>query len=153
MMQNKCRTCGLLDKQQQVCRLYGVKRNPNEDFCSDYTSQPPQVCEQCNKETIAPVYTSDETKKWHILCEKCGISLNTCAFCKNNKKCDFETNPSLLPKIIQQRTPIGVITVRNPARVAETCQKNCPCYSPNFECMREFNCCNNISYIYEEEVK
>ena len=150
MIQNKCRTCALLNNSQ-VCRLHKIKRVPDKDFCSDFTSQL-HICEICKNETLNPILAPDGDK-WHILCEKCGSHLNVCTFCKNNKICDFETNPSSIPKYIQKKTPMGTVTVRNPARVAETCQKNCPCYNPNFECQKYFNCCNNISHIYKEMEK
>jgi hypothetical protein len=90
-----------------------------------------------------------------MLCESCAEQLTSCHFCKNGNECDFETNPSTLPKMVQKRIQqgpmISVTTVKNPSRVDITCKAGCPCYDPDFECMKQFNFCDKITHIYTEQ--
>ena len=110
-------------------------------------------CETCGRPTEQQVLAPDGNL-WHILCPNCADQLNSCGFCKNAGKCDFETNPSSLPKYIQKQIRqgpiISVMTVKNPERIRQTCQNGCPCYDSEFECMREFYYCERIDHIYED---
>jgi hypothetical protein len=111
------------------------------------------VCETCSRQTKQQVLVPDGDL-WHILCPSCADQLNSCGFCKNGGKCDFETNPSSLPKFVQkqirQGNMISVTTVKNPERIRQTCQNGCPCYDSEFECMREFYYCERIDHVYED---
>lgn len=76
-----------------------------------------------------------------VFCRKCAPFRNTCVFCINKNSCDFNTNPSPLPKQVQQtqRTGNAVMTqiVKNPERIKITCENGCPCYSSEFGCGKE----------------
>jgi hypothetical protein len=78
------------------------------------------VCETCSRQTKQQVIVPDGDL-WHILCPSCADQLNSCGFCKNGDKCDFETNSSSLPKFVQkqirQGNMISVTTVKNPERI------------------------------------
>lgn len=110
-------------------------------------------CEMCGRPTEQQIFCPDGDI-WHILCLNCASWLNSCNFCKEANTCAFENNSSSIPKMIQQRIQQGPITsvvmVKNPELVRQTCQSGCPCYSPEFECMRQFNYCKNLKYIYKE---
>ena len=65
--------------------------------------------------------------------------------------CSFENDPSPLPKIVQKQVRQGNMTaitqVRNPERIEITCKKDCPCYDPEFECLRQFGTCGKCENI------
>lgn len=147
-----CKSCQLFFPQKGICRRTGTAVNPEEDYCS----QPVNVlyqCEKCGTALVKPSLVPDGDS-WHTLCNNCMKLLNSCHFCKNVNTCEFETNPSPLPKQVQRRiqqgTMIAVETIKNPDRIREFCQKGCPCYSEEFECMREFNYCERIDHIYND---
>ena len=85
------------------------------------------------------------------LCHRCYSLLNTCNACINGAKCDFETNPSPLPKQVQQTVRQGNMTmqtvVRNPARTDITCKAGCPCFSEEFGCLKENGVCANYKEV------
>ena len=152
-MVNTCRTCGLADLKQNKCRVNGSAIEPDKDFCSKHNKNP-VVCERCGNITLQPIIVQDGNN-WHIMCGNCSIGkLNTCAFCEHSSKCEFETNPSELPKLIQQQIRqgpmISVQTIKNPDRIRETCQILCDCFDAKFGCMRESNYCDKYKFIYDE---
>lgn len=150
-----CDTCGFRDADRNICLLRKVKIDPINDFCSNHNSSI-LYCEKCHSLIFEkPHFVMDGTDKHHILCGRCAAALSTCNFCNHYSTCDFETNPSSLPKMvrkqIQQGPIISVVTIKNPDRVAITCQKNCNCYHPENGCMREnYYYCNNINHIYAD---
>lgn len=109
-------------------------------------------CETCGRQTEQQVLAPDGDS-WHILCPNCADQLNSCGFCKNAGKCDFETNPSSLPKFVQkqirQGPMISVTTEMNPERIRQTCEKGCDCFDANFGCMRQFHYCERIDHAYD----
>ena len=109
-------------------------------------------CETCGRPTEQQVLCPDGDN-WHILCPNCASQLNTCAFCKKVNGCAFETDPSPLPKMVQKQIRQGpitsVVTVKNPELVRNTCQKGCPCYDPENDCMRQFHYCKEINHVYD----
>ena len=111
------------------------------------------VCETCSRQTQQQVLAPDGDS-WHILCPNCASQLNSCGFCKNGGKCDFETNPSSLPKFVQkqirQGNMIAVTDIPNPERIRQTCQKGCPCFDPEFGCLKQNNTCGKWRIVYEE---
>ena len=70
----------------------------------------------------------------------------TCVTCYNGKLCDFENNPSPLPKQVQQTQRMGnaVMTqvVKNPERINITCKNGCACWSDELGCIKE-SCIQN----------
>ena len=110
-------------------------------------------CETCGRQTDQQVLCRDGDT-WHILCPNCASQLNTCSFCKNVQTCVFETDPSPIPKMIQRRIQQGpmvtVATVKNPERIRQTCMNGCPCYDSEFDRMRQFNYCERMEYIYDD---
>lgn len=85
------------------------------------------------------------------LCHRCFSLLNTCNACVNGATCDFETNPSPLPKRIQKTIRQGNMTMqtvaKNEERIRETCQKNCACFSEEFGCLKENGICANYKEV------
>lgn len=151
-MINYCETCGFADLRQNGCRLLKIRIDPTKDFCSKH-SENSIFCEYCNKPLVTKLHVIPTKSVNHVLCPECSSLINTCQFCKSGNKCDFETNPSNIPKIINQKTRQGnmVMTtqVRNPARVDITCKAGCKCYSEEYGCCKEFNNCERIESIYD----
>lgn len=148
-----CNTCRLRDSSRQICLLTG-QAVKNDDYCSKHTTDS-ETCALCGNIVISPIYTQNG-EKWIPLCQECAsVGLNHCYFCEKAQECDFETNPSSLPKYIQkqvrQGNMISIVTVKNPSRIEITCQKNCSCFDPNLDCMKQFNYCNNIHHIYSQQ--
>lgn len=143
----KCALCGFLDSQKNVCLVSGQTKEPDKDYCST-GRKTVHKCAHCGILLLNEILTIDSDDQVHFLCDKCALGLNTCAACKSINTCSFETDPSPLPKLVQKRIQQGPMTqitqIRNPERENITCRKNCPCFSEEFGCMRQFNYCNNI---------
>ena len=148
-----CRTCRILDPRQNVCQLSRQPVDPNKDYCTKHQEDIYQ-CERCHQATLMPFFTR-HGDLWHVYCGDCIQLLNTCAFCKGIEKCDFETNPSSLPKLVQkqvrQGNMVSITTVKNPERIRQTCENGCNCFSAENGCMRDFNYCERMEYIYDDQ--
>lgn len=90
----------------------------------------------------------------HVICETCFAHMNTCALCDAARTCDFQTNPSPIPKTIRkeirQGNMVAVTDIQNPERVEITCKKNCGCFSAKLGCLRQFNTCGNVTFTYRK---
>lgn len=93
----------------------------------------------------APIVGSDlvyDVKLDSIYCRRCSPFVRTCHNCIDGNVCDFQTNPSPLPKQVQMTKQMGntVVSqvVANPERVKITCQNGCHCYSEELGCVKEF---------------
>ena len=146
-MVRKCKTCGLADQKILKCRRFGHDINPNEDFCSKHTYDTTQCC-ICGNIVLPQSSIIDDNR---VFCGECYNRLDTCATCKSSRTCKFETDPSTLPKMVQQQIRQGPMTtvtqIMNPERVAITCQNDCSCYDLEKGCLRHFNCCDKYEVI------
>lgn len=83
-------------------------------------------------------------------CPSCASLLYTCYTCRYGNACDFETNPSTLPKQVQVSRQQGNMVmsqvIRNPERVKTTCENGCPCWSNEIGCGKQF--CNDNRFCY-----
>lgn len=140
------------------CKLTGVRCTP-EEYCSKFTSNHPGVgltCEICGQRIIQNIMyviiDTDDQGNLHAICENCCSKMNTCGTCNNRNCCDFETNPSSIPKVVQKRVQNGPMTmmtqVRNPDRIEITCKQNCGCWSDEFGCQKENNYCQKYIHTY-----
>lgn len=148
MPTKSCFTCAFRTLNPQKCPLIGYAYTEDRNqVCPYWISELPK-CEVCGK--VDPNYVlflnKDETG-YIPVCSNCKALSGTCAMCSKSSTCDFETNPSPIPKAVQKRIQQGnqimVVTEKNPDRIRETCQKNCQCFSEEFGCCREFNTCGN----------
>lgn len=121
-----------------ICTKYNLPKK-EEDFCSENIKRTLN-CDSCGRKFIASDATiiADDNL---IICPECARCRNLCVTCKNFSKCDFETNPSTLPKVVQKQVRRGNMTsvtqIRNPERVRITCQNGCPCYHSEFDCCKQ----------------
>lgn len=152
-MKQYCKTCGFRFEETK-CAVYGKVIDPLNDFCSMYTRYP-QKCSICNGLMLleGSIVEVDEANSAHLLCQKCNQLMSTCQLCDKAKGCDFETNPSPLPKTVQKQIRQGnmvmVTEIKNPARTEITCKKNCSCFDEENGCLREFNtACSNFCHIW-----
>lgn len=94
------------------------------------------------------MFTQKSDGSWIRICQNCQSKFGTCVGCSKSATCDFETNPSPIPKTVQKRTQQGsqimVTTIKNPSRIDVTCRINCPCFSEENGCCREYNTCGNF---------
>lgn len=102
------------------------------------------ACAWCGAPQGTIVIPSDELV--YTCCLNCYARLGTCAGCTHCTGCDFETNPSPLPKQIQHTMQQGNMTmqtvIKNPERVKLTCF-NCFCFDEEaLQCKRELGWCS-----------
>lgn len=146
-----CKTCALYDPNTSTCPVLRAPIDPNKDFCSKHQINL-HTCEACGRTSLKPILVPVGKDTYHSICGECVTQLNTCAFCHESRTCAFETDPSPLPKWIQQKNQNGpmitVTTVMNPERIRQTCEKGCPCYDPEFGCMRQFNYCERMNHVW-----
>ena len=153
-MEKFCLTCGFADLKQRICRIKGLPIDPTTDYCTKHDDEPLH-CETCSSLILkeAVVYTQDKNEQWHILCPSCAVQLNTCDTCRNAGQCLFESSTSPLPKLVQRQVRQGPMTtitqIKNPERIAITCEQGCPCYSTEIGCCREYNCCDRQKSIFD----
>ena len=151
-MTDNCRTCGFADLRQLGCRFLKIRIDPDRDYCSKHSANA-LFCEYCNKPLVTKLHIIPTKTVNHVLCPECSSITGTCQFCLDGNKCDFETNPSNIPKMINQQIRQGnmIMTtqVRNPARIDITCKAGCKCYKEEIGCCKEFNNCDQMRSIYE----
>lgn len=136
----QCKTCGFRVSESGKCRLFGSAKE-NDDFCSNHNYNP-SICSRCGAYTLKPIIENNT-----IYCQKCAEEIETCAGCDNSQRCEFEQNPSPIPKYVQkqirQGPMISQITVKNQKRIDEFCTK-CICWNAEInDCGRQFNWCAN----------
>ena len=148
-----------------VCGECILRSGENKDFCTALQCKIGLAAHACvafvgadQIDTCAICGKATPTRSMVIcpedtisICPSCAESLSTCYTCVKAAYCDFESNPSTLPKIVQRTIQQGnmktVIQVKNPERIVITCQQNCACFDPEFGCAREFpgHTCGNYT--------
>lgn len=100
-------------------------------------------CEICGRRLLAHEAYIENS---HIYCPQCFKALKGCAACSHSQKCNWETDPSPLPKFITKTIRQGPMimqqTVPNPERIKAICF-GCPCCHEETFCARQFNVCGN----------
>lgn len=147
MEKKTCKTCGLQTNSR--CLLTQMQIDPDKDYCSKHI-QNPNVCEACGSIMLTPTFV-EKDGTWKMYCGKCLSAFSTCVNCRSSSQCSFETDPSPLPKMVQQTIQQGpmttVMTIKNPKRTEITCFK-CKCFDKeNNDCSRNFNFCGNLERI------
>lgn len=161
MVTQYCSSCAFRAKTndgQDACRLHSSPQHLHiidlsKDYCSSHRDEnETPICAACGQSRLIDytlVYLECPSEKPPIiLCQSCYSRINTCAFCKSSNYCDFEQNPIQIPPIVMKTIRQGPMTmqtqIRNPDRVAETCEKGCKCWDwEEKRCLRENNWCSN----------
>ena len=145
-----CGQCAWRTPDGQQCRLFKQSIKNPEDSCPNGTKHT-EKCDLCGAEMMpnAVIIDMGLDHKTHLICPNCSQNYYSCRNCGQSFTCAFETSTIDLPKQIQQQmqTVQGYIvtTIRNPARVRETCEKGCKCFDKEFECCRQNNYCKNFA--------
>ena len=113
-------------------------------------------CDYCANPNSAVLDTEGRS-----YCQRCFAAMDTCGACIHGAKCEFETNPSPLPKQVQKTIRQGNAVlqtfVKNPDRIRELCLYACPCFDEENGCGKEFGYCPNYKEVSprpkEEEVE
>ena len=135
-----CKSCALSEKTKLVCRLTGIPIDLEKDFCSKHAMHLNR-CDLCGNPMVAPIYVSLDGALQY--CGNCRQVFSTCQLCQNASKCEFETNPDPMPKVvvktIQQNGMVMQAQVKNNERIQKFCP-SCICWNKETECcMKEFN--------------
>ena len=146
-----CKSCAFLGlKAPEICALSGLKMKEEEEYCSRHSNSF-QKCAICGSPVISHDGIIDDG---HLICQSCFFHLNSCHFCRFGNTCEFETDPSPLPKYVQKQIRQGNMTavtqVMNPERIHITCEKGCICYSSENGCMKQKGSCSNSKTIYND---
>ena len=145
MPTKSCFNCGYRSLNPQQCPLIGYAYTEDRNqYCPYWVSEVP-YCDICKGITPNYAFTKTKDDSWIKICPACAQKSGTCGLCSHGGTCDFETNASTVPKVIQkqirQGNQIMVTTVPNPERIRVTCQENCECFSEEFGCLRENGTC------------
>ncbi len=104
--------------------------NNNENFCK-----------MCGSPLVGANLVYD-VELDSFYCTRCFPYIRTCHNCATGNLCDFETNPSPIPKQVQVTRQVGGAimsqTTVNPERIKITCANGCPCFSADFGCGKQF---------------
>lgn len=111
-----------------------------------------QICGECHKPlrnlaTDGVIAISRNGKKSKLLCASCLAALSTCARCKNNITCSYQSytgpEPKIINKTIRQGNMVMQTQIPNPEVVDKTCGK-CLCNYTDLGCMRQQGYCGNL---------
>ena len=148
MPTKSCFTCAYRTLNPQQCPLIGYQyADDRNQVCPYHTTELPK-CDICGQIDPNSVLTQKSDRTWIRICKKCESLSGTCGGCSKSSTCDFETNPSPIPKAVEKRFQQGnqimITQIKNPLRIDATCRINCPCFSEEFGCCREYNTCSNF---------
>lgn len=153
-MDRTCGMCGL--KNATKCLVLGTSIDPKNPACIYYDSNPfcCEICGQVISKTQTIIHTDNLGGLFHITCVKCADRIASCAGCKKNEDCRFETDPSPIPQYIQQRVQQGGMTmmgqIKNPDRIAITCEDGCPCWNvEDRTCNRNAGICGGYVCLWD----
>ena len=150
MPTKSCFTCAYRTLNPQQCPLIGYNYADDRNQVCLYHITEIIYCARCGNiiPTVHYPLTHYSDGTWKPTCENCLKLSGTCGGCSKSSTCDFETNPSPIPKAVQKRIQQGnqimVTTIKNPSRIDVTCRVNCPCFSEENGCCREYNTCSNF---------
>ena len=135
-MEKICGNCVIWIQNAGSCPFFNEKLDKETPACHKFTNKL-RTCAICGKPIIGLSYAANHNEEWYEICQNCDQQWGNCATCANITSCDYETNPVNLPKQIPIKTQRGPMVInavgRNPARIKETCAKNCSCWQ-NEEC-------------------
>ena len=152
MPTKSCLTCGYRTLNPQQCPLIGYQYTEDRNVSCPYWVAELVTCAICGNIIPKKNYCLTHFKdgSWQPTCDNCLKLSGTCGGCSKSSTCDFETNPSPLPKAVQKQIRQGnqilVTTVKNPSRIEATCKKNCDCWDEeNQQCSKEYGCCSKYT--------
>ena len=148
MPTKSCFNCAYRTLNPQQCPLIGYQYADDRNQVCPYHTTELSKCDICGQIVPDSMFTQKSDGSWIRICKNCQSKSGTCGGCSKSSTCDFETNPSPIPKAVQKRFQQGnqimVTTIKNPSRIDVTCRVNCPCFSEENGCCREYNTCGNF---------
>jgi hypothetical protein len=145
-MDKKCATCALFIPQNNGCARTRLFEAP-ENSCTHWIKEIP-ICSVCNSPFIPPINWVEFNGEYRAVCDNCRQQFGKCPSCSYADTCDFKSNPINIPHMITKTVKQGNGTlttqVINPARIAETCAKNCKCYCED-GCNKSCGTCGNYN--------
>ena len=152
MPTKSCFTCAYRTLNPQQCPIIGHRYTEDRNQVCPYWVNELPKCEVCGKIVPDSMFTQKSDGSWIRICKNCQSKSGTCGGCSKSSICDFETNPSPIPKAVQKRIQQGnqivMAQIKNPSRIDATCRINCPCFSEENGCCREYNCCDNFEGVF-----
>jgi hypothetical protein len=153
MPTKSCLTCGYRNLNPQQCPLIGFQYTEDCNAVCPYWVAEVPTCGICGQVDPQAILTQKSDTSWIRLCRNCAGKSGTCGGCSKSTTCDFETNPSPIPKAVEKRFQQGnqimITQIKNPDRIAISCRINCECFSEKFGCLRENGTCGNYEDAFE----
>lgn len=143
-----CGTCAIKQLQGGMCPVFKREVSDDDKGCIIHTTELSK-CDFCGRVAFGTLVISPtDDGKYRYVCEECCSLFGTCRTCEYGvNNCEFETNPSTLPKLVQkefrQGPMVSIAQVRNPERIEITCRELCECWDDDFGCLRENGTCGN----------
>lgn len=159
-MKQNCNSCVFLE--DVVCRVFSQEIKDKENTCCPKYCDTISTCAVCGRkfaEPVPPITFNRKTGQYYPICAECFAHKHECATCNEGHYCDFETNSSPLPKVIQKTAEVemnGVrqtvqTMVRNEEREKITCKAGCKCWDDEYGCLKSYGTCEkqelNLEYI------
>ena len=100
MYTEDCAHCALPTLNGGICPVFRTKPKDKDKSCPMFKFTV-ENCEVCGQPIITKtIIDITEEGNLHYLCEECSTKTNTCFTCKMREECEFETNPSTIPKVV-----------------------------------------------------
>ena len=141
-----CSTCGFAALNLPECPVIHSPIDPSANQSCPYWTAEINYCAICRNPILKhPIFFNSIDGSLKAVCKGCKEHFGSCGVCSKSTACDFETNPSTIPKAVmksfQQGNMITQTQIKNPARIDLTCRINCECFSEEFGCLRENGTC------------
>ena len=135
---HNCGQCLRRRTQDGLCTVGQSIVPAAQEACIWYAGEDSTVeCELCGGRVFTKNSVIFPEETTHITCGQCAGKMGTCATCICVHECAFETDPSPIPPVIQQRIQQGpmtqIISAMNPERIAITCKAGCKCWDSENE--------------------
>lgn len=141
-----CYNCLWKDEQNFCHKIKMTISNTSKECPAYTTTQDIQNCHICGRTLPIKDLIIYSGKTNLLICPVCSKTLGSCGICENGDYCAFNddhscTEPPLIDKIFSQGNTRMQTTIPNPKRIELTCKQKCKCYSEEFGCLRNNNCC------------
>lgn len=147
-----CGNCGFHNLDPQQCQLIGYQYAADRKLSCPYWTDELPICDTCGKVSLDYAFSQSPSGEYKRVCKECLSLSGTCRSCVKSAECDYENNPSTLPKAVEKRYQRGnqiiVVQEKNPLRIDISCRVNCECFSEEFGCLRENGTCGKYEGVF-----
>ena len=131
---------------QKLCPIFNEPVDVHAQACKKCQTEL-HFCENCGNLLLELGILFTHKGGYIEICNDCKRQRGTCKSCIELDTCDFETNPSSLPKYvmkeIRQGNMIAQQQIPNPERIRQTCQNGCKCWDEELGCLKQNGCCGS----------